>query len=352
MSSVSEVAPEGPWKVRFSLWSAVYALLGLVFAIGYLWKHFPLLPLSAWTCFGCTHAWLVRRNLRRLRISILPETPRCVSGSVVHFQFSATRWRQTHAPRALDCLLQTIPPSGRLHVRNDGSIGGAPRSHRIAHQTREFGALKLTLTQLESGFPFHLWRLEQSLTMPIEASVIVWPKPQRLPRKRQRWREEKTGVRVIAGRALPERGLDIRPYASGDSPRDVCWKSTARLGELQIRPKLRADRSPRCLVIETGRKHWERTRDFWRMVQCAADLVREEATEGGIALLEIDGETLSLATRAQRITALDRIALLRPLHRARPAKTSRPLPALFLRARPGGGVNLLDGRQREVLHVR
>ena len=88
---------------------------------------------------------------------------------------------------------------------------------------------------ISTSFPFGLFRKER--WVPMAEEVVVWPRfdrPVREPRTRgDRVHRGEHALSGSAGARGEYRGL--RPYRPGDDPRDVHWRSTARLNEPVVR---------------------------------------------------------------------------------------------------------------------
>jgi uncharacterized protein (DUF58 family) len=110
------------------------------------------------------------------------------------------------------------------------------------------GAYALDEIIVSTTFPFGLFRKERDLGVP--ASVLVRPRTTRPVRALRPAGRAGTRARTpLAAAAVgAERGefRGLRPYRSGDDPRDVHWRSSARTGEPIVREYDR----------EQGRAYW------------------------------------------------------------------------------------------------
>ena len=97
------------------------------------------------------------------------------------------------------------------------------------------GVYALDTVTLATSFPFGLFRKERDLEIPGE--VIVWPRAdRRVSDPRPAGGRPRQGTLTpfgAAGTRGEYRGL--RDYRSGDDPRDVHWRSTARRGNPVVR---------------------------------------------------------------------------------------------------------------------
>jgi uncharacterized protein (DUF58 family) len=131
---------------------------------------------------------------------------------------------------------------------------------------------------VSTSFPFGLFRKERDLE--IAGSLVVRPdasRPIRAPRRRG------GGVEVAAwpvpSLAAGHRGAfrALRPYRTGDDPRDVHWRSTARMGEPVLREYDRDAGERPWLVLELRAPGIEAAE---RAVQAAASLAGRLTREG------------------------------------------------------------------------
>lgn len=115
------------------------------------------------------------------------------------------------------------------------------------------GIYTLERLTVATSFPFGLFAKERDLVVP--GAVVVWPDtatPVRAPR-----RLGLVHAQAMEGR-VATRGSDrahfrgLRPYRSGDDPRDVHWRSSARLTEPVVREYDRDAGESYWLVLDTG----------------------------------------------------------------------------------------------------
>ena len=97
------------------------------------------------------------------------------------------------------------------------------------------GVYPLETVTLSTSFPFGLFRKERDLALPGE--IVVWPRSVRpvpdLPPAPGATTAEGPTVRGKAGHRGEYRSL--RAYRPGDDPRDIHWRSSARLRDPVVR---------------------------------------------------------------------------------------------------------------------
>jgi uncharacterized protein (DUF58 family) len=137
-----------------------------------------------------------------------------------------------------------------LVVRDRGRTAFRPR---VRGMYPRHGRYRLQPLVARSSFPFGLARKSRVLLPATE--VIVLPKPARVDGERMRnWLfhafqgrdEERRKIRRIVEREAEIHGL--RDYRSGDSPRRVHWKVTARRNKLTVR-EYEDTAPPRLLLV-------------------------------------------------------------------------------------------------------
>ena len=134
-------------------------------------------------------------------------------------------WLEAHNPT-------TIP--GSLPGRAISLGGRRERSWLVRVPLSRRGHFRIEPLHIRTGDPFGFF--EASATVGQGVSVIVYPRLEPLPA----WRLPAASLE--GSHASPERTLQttplattIRPYAPGDSMNRIHWRSTARLGEIQVK---------------------------------------------------------------------------------------------------------------------
>lgn len=134
-------------------------------------------------------------------------------------------WLEAHNPT-------TIP--GSLPGRAISLGGRSERSWLVRVPLVRRGHFRIEPLHIRTGDPFGFF--EASATVGQGVSVIVYPRLEPLPA----WRLPTASLE--GSHASPERTLQttplattVRPYAPGDSMNRIHWRSTARLGEIQVK---------------------------------------------------------------------------------------------------------------------
>ena len=115
----------------------------------------------------------------------------------------------------------------------------SPRSSQSGqYQLRlaQRGRFRLGPLRISSRFPLGL--VERSRVFSSSGEVLVYP---RIGRISPNWRQQLIGATELVSRNQPHQGVfhddfhRLREFRSGDNPRAIHWRSTARRGELILR---------------------------------------------------------------------------------------------------------------------
>jgi uncharacterized protein (DUF58 family) len=134
-------------------------------------------------------------------------------------------WLEVHNP-------STLP--GGLSGRALSLGGRKERSWLVRASLARRGHFRIEPLQIRTGDPFGFFEASAGVGQGI--TLVVYPQIEALPL----WRLPPANIE--GARASPERTLQttplatsVRPYAPGDSMNRIHWRSTARLGEIQVK---------------------------------------------------------------------------------------------------------------------
>jgi uncharacterized protein (DUF58 family) len=220
-----------PRRLRFSragwFFSGGSVMLGVA-AIG-TGNNLLFLMLGGMLGFITLSGWLSEQMLRRLQVR--RRTARATAGAPSRIVYEVHNGNRRLPAYSVEAGESRSPARGWIPVMEPGQ-GGTARAETV-WETR--GVYPLETVTLSTSFPFGLFIKERDVDVPGE--VVVWPRtdrPVREPRPAGE-RVRQTGE-VFAGSAGARgeyRGL--RPYRAGDDPRDVHWRTTARVGHPVVR---------------------------------------------------------------------------------------------------------------------
>ncbi|HEX6040890.1 DUF58 domain-containing protein [Longimicrobium sp.] len=309
-----------PRRIRFSragwFFSAGSVLLGVA-AIG-TGNNLLFLMLGGMLGFITLSGWLSEQMLRRLEVR--RRVARATAGEPARITYELR-----NGNRRLPAFSVEAGEEDQEEARAWVPVvdPGAWVTGRAETVWEERGVYPLETITLSTSFPFGLFVKERDVEVPGEA--IVWPRTDRRVREPrpagQRVRRSGEAFAGQAGARGEYRGL--RPYRAGDDPRDVHWKTTARVGEPVVREYER-----------------DRSRALWLCLDLRAPEgdVAEAAAEIAASLAAgaaRRGDAFGLATQDARVrpgtgaAQLERVldALARARFRADAGRLEPPVPA-------------------------
>lgn len=285
-------APKGPWR-EGGLWLVAAALM---LFIGIL-KGINLVIVLAYVLAGLwvINLLLARRAVRGITARRLPRPP-VQAGIPVEWLLEV---RDDGPPAGSWVLEERVRGAAAswLVVRNGTGTVFRPRVRAMFPRRGRFTIEPLIA---RSTFPFGLVGRSVALLPPDE--LIVLPRPARVDGERLRawlfraWAgrdEERRKVRRVVEREAEVHGL--RDYRSGDSPRRVHWKATARRNRLTVREYEDAAPPRLLLVVDPWLPDRPRKVDQDRLeavLSLAAGVCKEWRREAGARLaLVVAGPT-------------------------------------------------------------
>ena len=235
-------------RISFTSGGAAFTLGS--FAVGFAamntGNNLLYLLLGAMLGFIVVSGWLSEQAIRALRIE--RAIPRAVTvGQDMHLRYRVYNGK----PRL---------PSLAVEISEDGLPGSAFLTHIAARGTAEArsvnsfirrGIYPLGTVTLSTSFPFGMFRKERDLEIPGE--IVVWPRTGRrvhtLAPAAGRVRRAEASRRGSLGTRGEYRSL--RAYRPGDDPRDIHWRSSARLREPVIREYESDGAETRWICLDT-----------------------------------------------------------------------------------------------------
>jgi uncharacterized protein (DUF58 family) len=262
--------------------------------------------------------WLSEQMVRRLEVRRRPA--RATAGEPARITYEVRNGNRRLPAFSIEAGEERRPDArGWIPVIPPGETG----TGRAENTWEKRGVHPLETITLSTSFPFGLFVKERDVDVPGE--VVVWPRtdrPVREPRPAgQRVRRAGEAFAGQAGARGEYRGL--RPYRPGDDPRDVHWKTTARLGHPVVREYER-DRSRAlwlCLDLKSADGEMAET-----AVEVAASLAAGAVRRGdAFGLSTQDARVRPGAGPAQLERVLD--ALARARFRTDAPRLEPPVPS-------------------------
>ena len=152
--------------------------------------------------------------------------------------------------------------------------GAGVTSVRAEHVVAKRGIYLLEELTLATSFPFGLFRKERDLRLP--GMLVVWPRTDRVLREVRAPGRPQRRSGSLAGGTSGSRGefRNLREYRAGDDPRDVHWRSTARLGQPLVREFERERADALWICLDQKRRDDIDERAEEEAVEMAASLAR------------------------------------------------------------------------------
>jgi len=195
--------------------------------------------------FIAVSSWLSEQAIRDIRIE--RRHPRAVTvGHDFRIVYEIVN-RKTRLPSlAVEISEAGLPDKAFMaHVE--------PRGRATARSVNSFvrrGLYPLGTVTLSTGFPFGLFRKERDVEIPGE--VVVWPRTDRRVREPAPGvgRAPRAGVSALGAAGTRGEYRSLRGYRAGDDPRDIHWRSSARLREPVIREYERDGADTRWICVD------------------------------------------------------------------------------------------------------
>jgi len=174
--------------------------------------------------------WLSEQAIRRIAVS--RRVPRGVTvGNPARIQYEIQNKKRWLPSLALEVGEPGLPGRGFVPVV-------PPRGNADAHSLNRFirrGVFPLEAVRVSTGFPFGLF--EKSRDIPLHAELVVWPRSNRKVRKPRSGGvgAPRTGAVALGSAGLRGEYRGLRSYRPGDDPRDIHWRTSARLGHPVVR---------------------------------------------------------------------------------------------------------------------
>ena len=282
-----------PRRLRFTRagWLFTAGALAIGMAAIPTGNNLLFLLLGSMLGFIAVSGWLSEQSIQRLEIE--RRIPRGVTaGKPFRIGYRVRNGKRRMPSLAVE-IRETQLPAARAGASDGRSawLASLAANDTIAlrseHVLERRGVYPLDELTLATGFPFGLFRKERDIDAP--GVLVVWPRSDRTVRDARTPGRQRRRTGAIAGGSAGARGefRNLRDYRPGDDPRDVHWRSSARLGMPLVREfeRERAESLWICL---------DQTRTPARDVDAEEDAVELAASLARTALER--GQPVGLAT--------------------------------------------------------
>jgi uncharacterized protein (DUF58 family) len=132
------------------------------------------------------------------------------------------------------------------------------------------GVFSLEAVTISTSFPFGLFR--KSRDLPLKGELVVWPRSDRRVRSPDPsgGQNPRSGSLAVGSAGLRGEYRGLRAYRPGDDPRDIHWRTTARLGQPVVREYEQGDAETLWLCLDTRGEPGERAEVAVEMVASLA----------------------------------------------------------------------------------
>lgn len=221
-----------PRRLRFTRAGILFTagVIALGFATLNTGNNLLYLLLGALLGLIVVSGWLSEQAIRQIRIA--RRTPHGVAGEPVTLVYEVHNGKRRLPTLALELREADAPIAAFVPIV-------PPRKSGLGRASVTFprrGVYCLHRFTLSTTFPFGLFIKERDVVFP--GTVVIWPRTDRpvrgvrKPGARARRLGAGTSNFLLGGRGEYR---SLRPYQSGDDPRDVHWRSTARLAQPIVR---------------------------------------------------------------------------------------------------------------------
>lgn len=286
--STLRALPARAWRRVYALWREIRAWRRItftsggaaftagVFAVGFAamntGNNLLYLLLGAMLGFIAVSGWLSEQAIRALRIQ--RHVPRAVRvGQEMRLGYEVHNAKPRLPSLAVEIIegtlpgrafLAHVPPMGTTHARSLNSF------------VRR-GVYPLGTITLSTAFPFGLFRKERDVELPGE--VVVWPRTDRpVPAPSPGGgRVPRPGVAAQGAQGHRGEYRSLRAYRPGDDPRDIHWRSSARLRDPVLREYERDGAETRWICLDVRAEPGDAAEVA---VEAAASLAARAMSEG------------------------------------------------------------------------
>lgn len=243
------------WR-QVRAWRRIYfTAFGLAFTLGSIavglaamntGNNLLYLLMGAMVGFICVSSWLSEQTIRDVKVE------RGAFHSVTVGQDLRLAYQVTNQKRFLPSLAVELLEAG---LPNRAFFAHVPaKTAATARSVNSFvrrGIYPLGTVTLSTSFPFGLFRKERDVEIPGE--VVVYPRTDRRVREPISGAGREARAGAAAQGALGTRGeyRSLRAYRPGDDPKDIHWRSSARLREPVARDYERDGAQTRWVVLDT-----------------------------------------------------------------------------------------------------
>lgn len=304
----------------------VYLVIMIVLFVGSLLGHTNMLMLVFAMLAGpfVINGWATFAMLKRSQVTrVVPRRVMCGELFAVEVTLRNLRpWMSLWMMQARD----TVTGAGELLEPTNLFTSVPPNGRQTGHYTlrlRHRGEYRFGPLRLSSRFPLGLIERGQLFAMPDR--VLVYPRIGRLTRVAH---QQLLGAAELSSERRARSGVfhdefhHLRDYRSGDNPRAIHWRTSARRGSLILREFEQNREQHLCLLVDlwqpsSGLTTEDRERSEWALSLAATICIEQRRLARDSRLsLYADGQKTFVwegrATAASLETLFDELAVMQP----------------------------------------
>lgn len=269
------------WK-RFWSWRRIrFSRSGVLFTAGAFSVGFAAintgnnllyLLLGAMLGFIAVSSWLSEQVVGAIRVS--RRAPRGITvGNMVRLRYQVINQRRRISAFALEIGEEGLPGQAFVPFLEAGESMAVSSENRFIRR----GIFPLSPVTISTSFPFGLFRKTRTLQIPGE--LVIWPRTDRRVRMPAMGggRSPLDGTLPAGGAGSRGEYRGLRGYRPGDDPRDIHWRTTARLGKPVVKEYDQDGGETLWLCLDTRAEAGDRAEDA---VDTAASLAALAFREG------------------------------------------------------------------------
>ncbi len=312
--------PRVPSRIRLTWQGVFWILLAAVLLTQGWYRSIGLLAFLAFFLFGLMALHLLyivgmRRGLNRLRITRrLPEA--IVAGEPFFVELAIENLGSRQVGLRLENRVEMLAAEhadGSVQLRWCDYVGQLRRGERLVRRVQQVvprrGRYRWSDLCVSTGFPLGLCRREAGYECSEER--IVWPAVGQVNLLRLQtlleWQHSHRAIPRPWHRPLPGAEFEfhgLREYRSGDSPRYVHWRSSARTGKLLVREMEPPASDDLVLVLEARQPHVTVTTSNAANLDLAFEQAVSLAASVVLAMNQQPGRRIALILLQQEIHTL------------------------------------------------
>jgi len=191
--------------------------------------------------------WLSEQVIRNL--SVFRRTPRGATvGNPLRIQYEVENRRKRIPSFTLEIGEACLPGRGFLPLITPGASASTRSENLFVRR----GIFTLEAITVSTSFPFGLFR--KSRDIPLSGELVIWPRSDRRVRPPclGGGRSPRSGSLSLTSSGPRGEYRGLRSYRAGDDPRDIHWRTTARVGQPVVREYEQSDAETLWLCLDTG----------------------------------------------------------------------------------------------------